>query len=287
MSERILVTGATGTVGREVIKQLIEAGQEARALVRSARSSYRIQGPGVEIVEGDYSRPDTLEAAFHGVDKAFLATPVDRRMGRWYHAMSLAAKRAGTTHIIKLSAMGADHQSPSLLARRHAETDQLLENSGLKWTIIQPNSFYQNLLELEGSIRNENSFALPCGDIRQSHVDARDVAAVAMRALIGDGHEHHTYVLTGPEAITYSEMASIMSESLGRQIEYVEIPEDDLRDRAIKSGLPEWKADMKSGVCSLFASGGLSEVTDTIEEIVRRKPIDFRQFVKNYIESFR
>jgi uncharacterized protein YbjT (DUF2867 family) len=287
MTERILVTGATGTVGREVVKQLAGAGCDVRALVRNLRQSYSIQGPAIEIVEGDYNRPDTLEGAFHGIGKAYLATPVDRRMGRWYHAMSLAAKRSGTTHVVKLSAMGADPNSSSLLIRRHAETDQLLENSGLKCTIIRPNSFYQNLLELEGSIRNKDSFELPMGDAKQSHVDARDVAALAVRALTGDGHEHQTYVVTGPEALSYRQIAQTMSDVLGRRIEYHDIPAEDLKRREVQGGSPEWKADMVAGACSLFAGGGFAEVTETIRQVLGREPIEFRQFVQDHIESFR
>jgi len=286
MSERMLVTGATGTVGREVIKQLTAEGLEARALVRSINTAYSISGPGVELVEGDYNRPDTLEEAFQGIDKAFLATPVDRRMGRWYYALSLAAKRAGTTHIAKLSAMGADPESSATLIRSHAETDQLLQNAGLKCTIIRPNSFFQNILQMEGSIRDNSVFHLPMGDAKQSHIDVRDVAAVAVEALVGDGHEQQIYDITGPESLSYPEMAKTMSEVLGRQIKYVDIPADIMKDTVVQAGSPDWKADLIVGACSLFAAGGFSEVTETVREVLGREPTDFKQFVQDHIDSF-
>ena len=180
----MLLAGATGNVGGEVLSQLSAAGHAVRAMVRNPSKAADLAGPKVELVQADFDRPESLEAALAGADKAFVATPVDARHVEWMKAFYLGAKHANVRHVVKLSGMGAADDSPSQIILMHAETDRLLRGSGLGYTILQPNSFYQNLLGMAATIRTQDAFYLPMGEARQSLIDIRDIAAVAVRCLL-------------------------------------------------------------------------------------------------------
>src|SRR5262245_10264089 len=162
----ILVVGATGTNGRELALRLAGAGRPVRALVRSPEKSADLARAGVELARGDLDDPASLDAALKGVERAFFVTAVDRRFVAWCRNFFDAAKRAGTSQVVKFSAMGAGDAGSELL-RQHGETDEMLKASGVPWTILRPNSFHQNLLWSAASIRERGEFYLPLRDARQ------------------------------------------------------------------------------------------------------------------------
>src|SRR4051794_41654442 len=141
----ILVTGGTGTSGSEVVKQLSAAGAKFRAMARNPGRAESLRLPGVEVVAGDFDKPETLDAALRGVDRAFLLTPPDERTVEHQTRFIDAAKRAGVRHLVKFSALLADPASPARFIRWHGEVDRLIESSGLKWTLLRPPFFMQNL----------------------------------------------------------------------------------------------------------------------------------------------
>jgi uncharacterized protein YbjT (DUF2867 family) len=282
----ILITGATGNNGQELVRQLTAMGQRVRALVRNPAKAANLQGPNVELAAGDFDQPETLDAALQGVEKAFLLTPVAERFPEWQRAFIEAAQRAEVRLLVKFSGMGAHARSESELLRLHAQTDEILRNSGVPFTILQPNSFHQNILSVAGTIKTQGKFYWPLKTASQSTVDIRDISAVAARIFTSPGHEGKTYVITGPEALTFQQVAEILSSVLGRKIEYVDVPLAAAADGMRQSGMPAWNARVVSELLGYFATGAAASVSDTVPRLLARRAISFEQFAKNHRAAF-
>ena len=282
----ILITGATGTNGKEIIRHVTAMGQRVRALVRKPAEAAKLDGSKIEVAAGDFDLPETLDAALQGVEKAFLLTPVAEHFVQWQKDFIEAAQRAKIRHLVKFSGMGADPRSASELLRLHAETDDLLRSSGIPFTILQPNSFHQNMLSSANTIKAQGVFYLPLKDASQSTVDIRDISAVAARILTTFGHEGKTYVITGPEALTYQQVAEKLSSLLDRKIQYVDVPISAAADGMRKSGMPDWNVRVVSELLAYFATGAATTVTDSVPSLLSRPATSFEQFVKDYRAAF-
>jgi uncharacterized protein YbjT (DUF2867 family) len=282
----ILITGATGTNGQELIRQLTAAGQRVRAFVRDHADTTGIEGPSVELVVGDFDQPETLDAALRGAEKAFLLTPVAERFVEWQLTFIEAAQRAKLKHLVKFSGMGAHPSAGAELLRLHAQTDKVLRDSGLPFTILQPNSFHQNILTSAATIKTQDKFYLPLKNAAQSTVDIRDISAVAVVVLTNSCHEGKTYVITGPEALTFEQAAEKMSAILGRKIQYVNVPLSAAADGMRQSGMPEWDVAAVCDLLGYFATGAAASVTDTVPRLLGRQAISFAQFVNDHRAKF-
>ena len=283
----ILITGATGTTGRGVVEELRRLGAEGvRALVRDPARADFIREAGFETVAGDFERPETLGAALAGVERALLLTPPTPDTVSHHREFILAAAAAGARHVVKLSAIGADAGAPEGFGRWHGQAENLLKTSGLQWTMLQPNSFMQNLLGQAGQIASTGSIYQPVGDARIAFIDVRDIAAVAARTLTEEGHEEQTYVLSGPEALTFHDVAAQLSEASGRSINYVPVTAEQYRAGALSAGLPAWLADALERLNEMFASGQAPQVTDAVRRVARREPRTFEQFARDHAEAF-
>ncbi len=281
----ILVIGATGTNGREVARGLAAAGQRVRALVRSSAKADDLRLAGLELVEGDLGDSNSLDRAFTGVSQVFVVTAVDRRASDWFRNAFDAAKRAGRPHVVKFSGMGAGTADSALL-RLHGETDELLQASGLPYTILRPNSFFQNMLWSASSIKDRGAFYLPMGDGRQSLVDVRDIAAVAIQVLTGPGHENKTYEITGPESLSFADVAATLSRVLSKPVQYIDVPPEAARDSMLKAGMPPWNADAVTQLYGVFATGKFGYTTDVVQRITGRPPITFEQWARENAAAF-
>jgi len=282
----ILITGATGTNGSELIRQLTASGQRVRALVRNPARAGNLAGPNVELAAGDFDRPETLDAALRGIDKAFLLTPVAEHFVEWQTTFIRAAQRAGVKHLVKFSGMGAGPQAGSELLRLHHQTDEVLRNSGVPFTILQPNSFQQNILSSAATIKAQGRFYLPLKNAAQSTVDVRDINSVAAKVLMTGGHEGKTYVITGPESLTFQQVAENLSRVLGRKIEYVDVPLSAAADAMRKAGMAEWSVRIVSELLGYFATGAAATVTGTIPQQLGRAAISFEQFARDNRAAF-
>lgn len=280
MTTTILVTGATGMVGSAVVNYLAQKSDVlVRAAVRTVAQAGKFETQNVRPVELDLNRPETVDAAFVGVDKLFLLTPMDNRAVAMAHTLVDAARKHGIKHIVKMSAFGADVEPGIELGRLHREAELAIEESGIPWTHIRPNNFMQNFLTYFGAtVRSEGTIYLPLGEGRVSYVDARDIGAVAAEVLTTTGHDGQAYVLTGPEALNVHEVAALLTEGLGRTIKYIDVPEDVARNTMLGMGMPAWAVD---GMMELHLVNKLdhaSVITNTIQQVTRRLPISFKQF---------
>ena len=202
MSQTILVTGATGNVGSQLVKQLSEAGQRFRVAVHSKKSVDGIDPDKAEFVELDFNKPETVKKAFEGVAKLFFITPVVPDVAEVAAPAVAAAKNAGVKHIVRLSAMGADMEPGVTLGRAHRQVEKMIEDSGVSFTHLRPTSFMQNYVHFSAlTVKEQNVFYQPIGDGKVPSVDTRDIAAVALAALTNSRkHADKAYEITGPEA---------------------------------------------------------------------------------------
>jgi uncharacterized protein YbjT (DUF2867 family) len=236
----ILVTGASGNVGREVLKQLSQAGHQVRAAYQTPQKAAEAPA-GVETTIVDFNRPDTLSAALNGVDCVFLVGPVAPNLVELESNATEEIKRAGVPRLVKLSAMGT---RAATFPRQHAESEGHIKASGAAWTFLRPNGFMQNMVIYNAStVRGQNAFYGSAGDGKVSQVDLRDIGAVAVRVLTEDGHTGKTYTLTGPAALSNSEIAAILSSVLGREIQYVNLLPNQMKQALLGAGMPEWNAN--------------------------------------------
>jgi uncharacterized protein YbjT (DUF2867 family) len=282
----ILVVGATGTSGREVVDRLAAAGVPVRALVRDPGKAGDLRGPNVEPAAGDLDDPGSLVAAMAGVERVFLVTAVDRRHDSWVGNLLDAARRAGARHVVKLSVLGSDPDGPAEILRQHGRTDRMLADSGLAHTILRPNAFHQNVILSAATIKDHGAFYLPLRDVRQSLVDVRDIAAVAVAALTGPGHEGETYEITGPRAISYHDVAAALSAALGKPVRYVDVPPEAALDAMLKAGMPEWNARAVAELYGVFGCDVFATTTDVVERVTGRPPIPFEQFARDHAAAF-
>ena len=279
----ILITGASGNVGKEVLKQIARTGVPVRAAFQSANKAATAPS-GVEIVIMDYKAPDTVRAALKGVQRVFLVGPPTRDLPALERRAVDEIKRSGVSHIVKLSAMGG---RAATFPRQHADSEDYIKSCGVPYTFLRPNGFMQNLVIYNAdTINTQNAFYASQGEGKVSHVDLRDVGAVAVKVLTEEGHQGMAYTLTGPEAITNRRIAQILSEDAGREINYVDLPPEQLKQAMLGAGVPEWSADALVDLQRLYREDGASAVTRDVEHLLGRKPISFEQFSRDHRAAF-
>lgn len=287
MKPRILVTGATGTIGNLVVSALKKHNADFIALVRSEEKARGLNEKGVETVMGDFSDTDSLEQALQGIERVFLLSVTSPTAVELQGNLIKMAKKSGVSHIVKVSAMGASPDSPIGIARYHAAIEEELRSSGLGYTFLRPHSFMQNLIFDSETIRDQGAIYAQMGDGRISMVDARDIAAVALKALTENGHEGKTYVLTGPEALSYAEIAAIFSKQLGKPIRYVPVTSVDARSSMLDAGMPGWLVEDLVAINTRYSAGMGADLSPDVADVTGRKPFTVEDFVRDYLDLFR
>lgn len=280
----ILVTGATGTVGREVVIQLLAAGEQVRGMTRNP-STAKLDAR-VELVKGDFAAPDTLAKAVDGVERVFSLT-FGPQTGTHERDLAGLAKKAGVRHIVKLSAMGGDGETKNAIRKWHEQGEEAIKETGISWTVVRPGGFMSNALHWRETVRTQGKVFSNYGDGKLPSVHPRDIAAVAVRALTSDGHERKTYHLTGPEALSVGEQVDILSEVLGRRIEYVPITDEVARKGMEKAGMPALLIDALIPFATFIRSGRAAEVLPTVEEVTSRPALTFLDWAREHAEAFR
>jgi uncharacterized protein YbjT (DUF2867 family) len=280
----ILITGASGNVGREVVKQALAVGLKIRAAFQSPAVAAKAPA-GLEGVIMDYAKPETIRPALQGVDKIFLVGPPVRDLPAFEANFVKEVRAAGRKHIVKLSALGGRE---SMFPSGHRDSEENIEASGLPYTFLRPNGFMQNLVNYHAdTMRSQNAFYGCQGNGAVSIVDIRDIAAVAVIVLAATGHEGESYGLTGGEALTNEQVAEKISRVAGRKISYVDLPAAELKKGILSAGVPEWSADALLDLQRFYREGKAGLMTDDVERLTGRKPIMFDQFAHDYAFAFR
>jgi uncharacterized protein YbjT (DUF2867 family) len=281
----ILVTGATGTVGGAVVRQLLAAGHPVRALVRQPGAG-RVPD-GVEVAYGDLSRPETLAAALSGVERMYLLAPLAPDLPRWEADAIDAARAAGVRHVVKHSNLGADDPDATTMQRWHRAGERLLEASAMAWTFVRPTGFMSNALGWADTIRAQGTVYAPAGDGKLAAVDPRDIAAVAVAALTVPGHEGRVYDITGPAALSTADQIAAIGAAIGRPLRYVDIPESAARDGMRASGMPGLIVEALLEFMALVRAGRADTVSDAVSAVTGRPARTFQAWTAEHADAFR
>jgi uncharacterized protein YbjT (DUF2867 family) len=278
----ILVTTA-GKVGSEVSRVLGQRHRPVRVVVRNAEKAAALATEGVVVFNGDLEVPASIDAAMEGVSSVVLVTPpvVQQELN-----VIDSAVRAGVEHVVKITTK-ASADSPIARRRNHAEIERALIASGLGYTLLRNNAYMQNFLMMAPGIVRANGFSAATGDGRVGHVDVRDVAAVAAEiAASPSAHVGKTYWPTGPEVLSGTEVAAVLSSVLGRTITFHPITFEEQKQAMLDVGLPEAVADDNATAVAMMADGDCDYLTDDVPSILGRPARSFEQFATDYATAF-
>jgi uncharacterized protein YbjT (DUF2867 family) len=278
----VLVTGATGNVGSRVVQELAGRGVPVRAFVRDPDRASTILGPDVDLAVGDFADPASIRAGLEGADVVFLAC--GNLPGQVAHEANVidAAARAGVRRLVKLSALGAEIGSPVDFWDWHARIEHHLESSGVPAVILRPRFYMTNLLGSVETIRAAGAIFVPAGGVKVPMIDPRDVAATAAAVLTGDGHEGRTYELTGPEAITFHDVAAQLSEVAGRPVQFVPVPDAAALEGLRQAGMPDWMAANVVAVFGMLRQDPAAQVTGAVHALTGRQPRHLSEFLADH-----
>ncbi|MCA3722407.1 MAG: NmrA family NAD(P)-binding protein [Phenylobacterium sp.] len=277
MTNRILVTGAAGNIGAEIVKRL--QARKADFAVMTHASGGAPAGAGE--TQGDFLDPASLRRAFEGVDTLFLLFPLVPEMPRMAANAVAAAKAAGVRHIVRSSGAGADAASPAAIAKVHGEIDALIRNSGIPFTLLLPTSFMQNLVNFYGAAIRDGALYAPRGDGATAVIDVRDIADVAVEVLTHPAaHAGQSYTLTGPENLTDAQMVSAIARQIGRDVRYVDVPETAAVDSLTRMGSPPQVIEWLMSLNHVIKQGWAAGVSPVVETITGRPPRNLADFVR-------
>lgn len=286
MPKKILVTGATGTIGSQVAEQLVERGADVRVAVRSPEKVRLANTAGTELTAFDWDDAASYARAFEGVDRVLLLSPFIERFVPYVERAVAAAKAAGVGHIVRLSAIGADADAPGV-GREHGQAEQRVRESGLGWTVLQPTFFVDNAATYQrDALAGQGAFYGASHGGRVAYVASTDIAAVAVAALLEpEAHAGQTYVLTGGEALRDEELAEILGEVLGREVRYVDLEETRFAEGLRAQGTPEWMVEHLVAFEGMKAQGWAAEVSPAVERALGRAPLDAKRALARYASS--
>jgi uncharacterized protein YbjT (DUF2867 family) len=286
----ILVTGATGTTGREIVRKLSESGAHVRVLVRDIAKAQALSLdslPHVTVFEGDLGNSESLGPVLSRVDKAMLISSSNPEMEDVQINFIETAKKFNLNHIVKLSGIIADINSPFRYARMHAEIERRLENSGISFTHLRAGEFMQSYFRQVPNIIERDSLFLPMENQRIASIDVYDVAEVAVRILTGMGHKGNVYPVTGTEALTIYEVAEKFSAVLGRKINYVNISPEDANKARRDAGMSEYTVDALDELFAERRKGKESKVYYTMQNVFGLRPTSFDEFIIRNLPVFK
>lgn len=286
MSGSILLVGATGNVGMPLATMLAKEGYRVKATVRASTNVELLQELGIETIQADLHDFFGMMNAMDGVRKVFFTVPLVPNVVRLSKNIVQAASEAGVEHLVKVSGGGANLERTKL-QRWHREIEREMEQAGPKYTFLRPNSFMQNFVNFNaGTIRDHASFYLPIGDGKISFIDARDIALTAYHILTEEGHEGMAYELSGPEALSGKDVASILTRTIRKEIKYIDVPEQEARRAMLEANMPDSIADAMMEMYHNNKLGYTAHVNNTVYNITGEQPHTFQSFVEDYKSSF-
>ena len=285
---KILVTGATGNVGSAVLGNLGTTEVNLRTLAHDEAKAQSLKDRGVEAVVGDFLEPETVIPALQGVSTVLLITPIHPEQVTQATNVIEAAKESGNDpRIVRLSVHQASHEAPSRNSRQHAQIEDEVRSSGLPYTLLRPTTFMQNTLATARTVASEGKIYQPFKDGKLGMIDARDIGEVAAKVLTEEGHEGKVYTLTGPAAISLYEVAEALSEVLGKEVRYVNIPLEDAKRAMLNMGLSEWRADVLIEYAKAHSEGYSNFTTEDVEQLTGHPATSYKEFATDFERVFR
>jgi uncharacterized protein YbjT (DUF2867 family) len=257
-----------------------------RAFVRDADKAARLFGNDVEVAVGDFADSGSVRAALQGVENLVLSCADDPRRVDWENGAVDLAAAAGVGRIVKLSTIGAAPGAPVAFWDWHGRVEQHLGASGVSYVVLQSSFYMSNVLAAAAQVAGGGRLYAPAGEAKIAMIDPRDVGAAAAAVAAGAGNDGSTYILTGPEAITYTDVAAGLAEATGRQVEFVDVPDDGARQGLIDAGVPEFVAEQLVKIFAELRRGAAREVTDSVESLTGTRPRTFAEFARDHADHF-
>ncbi len=282
----ILITGASGSVGKAVLQEASRKGSKFRAMFRSKQEAAKAPA-GCETVLGDYSDKQSLRNALEGVTSIYVVcSPIPQLVELEGNVLGVC-KESGVEHVVLNSALGAG-DFPKSFPSWHRKVEDKLKATGMSYTILRPNGFLQNIVAFNApSIRAQGAFYAAMGDAKVSYLDIGDIAVVAVKALQGGAHSGKTYELNGPEAISNHELAKRISRITGRAVNYVDIPETAQREAMLALGMPEWQVTALLELQQYYKQGGGAKTDGLLQSLIERPPVSLDQYLMVNAAEFR
>jgi uncharacterized protein YbjT (DUF2867 family) len=282
----ILITGASGSVGKAVLQEAIRKESKVRAMYRSKEEAAKAPS-GCEAVLADYADKQSLSKALRGVSSVYVVCSPIPQLVELESNMLDACKEAGVKHVLLNSALGAGDYSKSFPSW-HRKVEDKLKGMGLSYTILRPNGFLQNIVTYNApSIRAQGTFYAAMGDAKVSYLDVSDIAVVAVKAAQGEAHAGKTYELNGPEAISNQELAKRISRVAGRTVNFVDIPESAQREAMLGMGMPEWQVTALLELQQYYKQGGGAKTDGLLQSLIGRAPVTLDQYLTANPKEFR
>lgn len=282
----ILVTGATGVAGAEVVRALLERGRPVRALARDAERARDRLGEAVELAVGDLADPRSVRAALEGVDELVLSCADDPRRVAWETGAIDAAAELGVRRVVRLSSIGAAPGAPVAFWDWHGRVDAHLARSGVPAVVLRSGPYMSNVLAAAEPVAHEGRLYAPAGEARIAMVDPRDVGAAAAAAMTTAGHDGRSYVLTGPAAITYGDVAAELSTATGAPVAFVDLPDGDAVQALVGGGVPRAAAEHVVALFAMLRLGVAETITDAVETLTGCPPRAFDAFARDHADRF-
>jgi uncharacterized protein YbjT (DUF2867 family) len=282
----ILITGASGSVGKAVLQEAIRKQSKVRAMYRSKEEAAKAPS-GCEAVLADFTDKQSLRKALNGANSVYVVCSPIPQLVELESNMLNACKETGVKHVVQNSALGAGDY-PKSFPSWHRKVEDKLKGMGMSYTILRPNGFLQNIGTYNApSIRAQGAFYAAMGDAKVSYLDVADIAVIAVKALQGGTHAGKIYELNGPEAISNQELARRISRAAGRTVNYVDIPESAQRESMLGMGMPEWQVTALLELQQYYKQGGGARTDGLLESLIERAPVTLDQYLKANAKEFR
>ena len=279
----VLVTGATGNTGSLLVPKLLKAGVNVRVFVRDEAKAKSLKDLGAEVIAGNLNEAVTILPAVKNIDKIYLLTWNGETQLQQAENVINAAKYEGVPHIVRHSMWGPEN---SRIVKQGSKIEEMVKSSGLQWTLLKPTFFMQNTMMAAQTISSDGVVYWGMKDGKLGMIDVRDIVDTAYAVITGAGHEGKSYILTGPEAISFSDVANIFSNVLNRQVKYVNVPGEVLLQSMIGMGMPEWIAKGYVELMEGFSKNFAIDTTKNVEILTGNPARSFEQFAKDFSYLF-
>jgi uncharacterized protein YbjT (DUF2867 family) len=280
---KVLVTGATGNTGSLLVPALLKAGVDVRVFVRNEAKAKPLKDLGAEVVSGDLDEPGTILPAVKNVDKIYLLTWNGETQLKQAENVINAAKYEGVPYIVRHSMWGPEN---SRIIKQGDKIEEMIKSSGLQWTLLKPTFYMQNTMMAAQTISSGGVIYWDMKDGRLGMIDVRDIADSALAVITGEGHEGKSYILTGPGAISFNDVANTFSRVLDKEVKYVNVPGEAALQSMTGMGVPQWIAEGYVELSEGFSKNFANSTTENVKILTGHSARSFEQFAKDFAQVF-
>ena len=283
----ILITGATGKTGSATAKSLNQMGVKYRALIRNEEKIEALESMGADVIHGSVEDTDAVEKSMENVETVLILLPNSEGQLSLEKQLVDSAKKLGVKRLVKVSSIEATPDATSPIPRLHLESENYIKDSGLEWTMIKPNFYMQNLLASAATIKEQGKIFLPMGEGKTGMIDTSDVGKIVAKVLSEEGHASKNHEVTGPDILSFYEVAEIFTDVIGAQIDYVDVPLPAYKETLGKFLTNEWHLNAVIDLFKGIAEGGIEEKTDTYKELMGETPKPLAKFLEEHAFIFK